>query len=206
MNYDQCQIAESIKEAIENDRTDVARILSQYVDKSVCEITTDDTEPEDLNGDSGALWVISNHRLTIDGVEVAEWTRCTVGMYGSQGLSEMVGVWCTEEDTEGVDGLPEIVEIILDAIGLEDEIPSVPEPEEPCHPVDPEGGYCVYWETVGDDARPLKRYATREQASEMCDVFSRSFAQNNPSGGATRMLCGHSVRELIDGEWFECDD
>ena len=198
MSYDQSQIAESIKEAIESGRTDVVRILSQYVDKSVCEITTDDGEPEDLTGEGASLWVESTHCLVIDGMEVAEWTRCTFGTYGSQGRSEMVGVWCTEEDTEGDDGLPEMVKIILDTVGLEDEIPSLLESEVPNHPVDPNGEYCVYWETVGDDAGPLKRYATREQASEMCDVFSRSFAQSNPSGGTTRMLCGHSVRELVD--------
>lgn len=200
MAYDQSQIAESLKEALDEERDDVIAILSQHVDKSVCEIETEDGDAEDLS-DSGALWVTSTHRLMLDGVEVAEWTRCARGHYGDQGRSEMVGVWCTEEDTDGGDELPESVGMLLAKIGLEDSIPDVDEPDEPDHPTDANGDYCVYWETVGNDAGPLKRYATRKQAQDMCDVFERHFAQRNPSGGGTTMLCGHSVRELIDGEW-----
>jgi len=201
MTYDQSQLAYSIREAIENDRDDVVDILAKHIIASACEITTDDDDADDLAGDGGAMWVTSTHTLTIDGVEVAEWTRCAIGRYGDQGRTEMVGVWCVDEDTDGGDELPEIVASLLGAIGMDDAIPDVPEPAEPNHPVDPDGEYCVYWETVGDDAGPLHRYATQEEAEEMCEVYSRHFRAANPSGGGVTMLCGHSVRQLIDGRW-----
>jgi hypothetical protein len=101
-----------------------------------------------------------------------------------------------------------MVELLLDALGIDDELPGVPEPAKATDTIDedPEGEYCVYWETVLEDAGPLKRYSTLEDATAVCDQFAREFCQSNPSGGGTTYLCGHGVRQLIDGEWCLIED
>lgn len=167
--------------------------------KIVADTTIDDEEPDalDADDDNNALWVVSNRTLEIAGETVAEWTRCSVGRYGSD------GDWCVEEDTEGNDELPDNVAVALDALGLADEIPDVEEPARATdeHTPDPEGEYCLYWETVGDDAGPRARYTTREAAEAVCDQRNREFYGRNPCGGGTSYLCGFSTRQLVDGKW-----
>jgi hypothetical protein len=167
------------------------------------EITADDGAAEALSGDDGPLWVVSEHRLVIDDETVAEWTRCSAGDYGEAGRQCSEDEWCVSEDTEGGDGLPETVAAVLKVFGLEDDIPDVPEPakadEE--HEECPTGEYAVYWETVGDDAHVVARYATREAAEAVCAQRNREFAASNPSGGGTTYLCGYGVRERVGGKW-----
>jgi nitrogen fixation protein len=87
------------------------------------DITSDDEEAEAMDPYyDTTLWVVSNRTLEIDGVTVAEWTRCAVGRYGE------AGDWCVEEDTNGNDKLPDNVAVALDALKMTDEIPDVEEP------------------------------------------------------------------------------
>jgi hypothetical protein len=162
------------------------------------DITSDDGEADAMDPDHDTtLWVVSDRALEIDGETVAEWTRCAVGRYGE------AGDWCVEEDTEGNDELPDNVAVALDALGLTDETPDVEEPTLATdeHTPDPEGEYCLYWETVGDDAGPRARYTTREAAEAVCEQRNREFYARNPCGGGTSYLCGFSARQLVDGKW-----
>ncbi len=193
--YDQQQIAEALEHAIEECHHDVMEILAKHVDRDHIGIEEADGDAEDF-GQPGKLWVVSEHRLIVGGYEVANWTRCNSGGYSN-------GQWETEEDTEGGDRLPFAVGRLLDLLGLEDSLPSVPEPETPDHPQDPAGNYCVYWETVGDDEAVISRYATLEEASEMLEVYDRKFKSANPGVG---YLCGYSVRVLDGDKWVGCDD
>lgn len=181
-----------------------AAIKSEGAD---AEITESDDGPDDM-GSEGALWVVSNHALVIDGVTVAEWARCAMGTYGEQGRQCSEDEWCVSEDTNGGDRLPAMVEVALDAFGLEDSYPGVPEPtkadEE--YETDDAGEYAVYWETVGDDAHPVARYATLKAAQAVCDQRNREFAARNPSGGGTTYLCGYGVRELVAGKWSRTEE
>lgn len=166
------------------------------------EITEEDGPPDALNEDD-TLWVVSEHKLVIDGETVAEWNRCSMGTYGEAGRQCSDDEWCVSEDTNGGDKLPETVAVALEALGLEDSIPDVPEPEKATdtHEEDEGGGYAVYWETVGDDAHVVARYSDRDAAEAVCAQKNREFSARNPSGGGTTYLCGFGVRELVNGKW-----
>lgn len=189
------QLAKTLAFAIDNEYDEIIEAMASHIDADLIEIETEDGEPESLD-DSESLWVTSDHTLTYDGETIAEWTRCSCGAYGHD------GTWSVEEDTNGGDRLPESVATLLAAIGCEDTLPDVPEPQaDEQHRPDPTGSYCVYWETVGDDAGPWTRYATYEEAAAVCGQRNREFAAANPSGSGTTYLCGWSVRELVDGQW-----
>lgn len=71
--------------------------------------------------------------------------------------------------------------------------PAMPEP-------DPDGEWCVYWDTVGDDPGVIARYATRADAEQA--VAAHDWP---PPGDHTAYLCGYKVRTLVDGEWVAAD-
>jgi hypothetical protein len=66
---------------------------------------------------------------------------------------------------------------------------------------DPEGEYCVYWETCGDDEHVVARYATADAADAAATLGDDSLRSRH-SG---QLLCGYDVRRLIDGEWVRDD-
>jgi len=63
---------------------------------------------------------------------------------------------------------------------------------------DPKGKWCVYWETVGDDAHVVDRYPTEDAARAAAEIASGELEEKHPGG---RLLCGYSVRQLVAGEW-----
>jgi hypothetical protein len=67
---------------------------------------------------------------------------------------------------------------------------------------DPDGEWCVWWETAGDDEHAVERYATRDAAE--------AAAQRSQAGLKSRfpgdLLCGYTVRQLVDDHWIEVDD
>lgn len=65
-----------------------------------------------------------------------------------------------------------------------------------------DGEWCVYWETALDDAGPRERYTTQEQAEAAAKIANDDLRAHNPGGN---LLCGFSVRSLVDGEWVETD-
>jgi hypothetical protein len=67
--------------------------------------------------------------------------------------------------------------------------------------IDIAGEYCMYWETVGDDAHVVSRFATREQAEQA--VSAKDWPR---PGDNTNYLCGYSVRRLVDGDWTPLED
>lgn len=67
---------------------------------------------------------------------------------------------------------------------------------------DADGEWCVYWETALDDAGPRARYATQEQAEAAAKIANADLRAHNPGGN---LLCGFSVRALVDGEWTEIE-
>lgn len=67
---------------------------------------------------------------------------------------------------------------------------------------DPKGAYCVYWETALDDEHVVDRYAEYEQAVAAAELENQKLHASHPGS----LLCGYSVRELVDGEWVEVDD
>jgi len=67
---------------------------------------------------------------------------------------------------------------------------------------DPEGTWCVWWETVGDDSHVVDRYASRVEAEQA--VAAHDWPR---PGDHTQYLCGYGVRRLDDdGEWTTDDD
>jgi hypothetical protein len=172
------------------------------------EIKMDDDGPDNLNNDDEKLWVVSTHKLVIDGEDVAEWTRCSMGCYGEAGRQCSDDEWCISEDTNGGDELPDNVRVALDALGLEDNLPDVPEPEKATdtNTPDADGEYCVYWETVGNDEHVIQRYSTKEAAEAVCSQKNREFSASNPNGGGTTYLCGYGVRVLVDSKWQRSED
>ncbi len=188
---------------------DVAILVARAIHKAglTCEIETDDDSPDELD-DSGSVWVTSTHKLTIEGETVATWTRCSVGHYGEPGRQCSEDEWCEEEDTNGGDILPNNIDDVLKALGLDDSIPGVPEPTlaDDIYETDDEGEFALYWETVGDDAGPRARYATIEAATAVCEQRNREFTAAHPCGGGSSLLCGFGVRQLVDGKWIQCDD
>jgi hypothetical protein len=67
---------------------------------------------------------------------------------------------------------------------------------------DPDGDYCVYWDTALDDSGPRERYASAEAATAAAEIAQRRLEDHHPGG---RLKCGYSVRVLMDGEWQQID-
>lgn len=57
-----------------------------------------------------------------------------------------------------------------------------------------EGEFCVYWETVGDDAHIVECYDTMEQASAAAAIYQKQLEERHPG----RLLCGYSARTVAD--------
>ena len=70
---------------------------------------------------------------------------------------------------------------------------------------DPDGDWCMYWETPLDDAGPRERYKTRSQAEAAAKIANATLRAANP-GWNLRIFCGFSVRSLVDGVWTESDE
>lgn len=66
---------------------------------------------------------------------------------------------------------------------------------------DGDGAYCMYWESVGNDACVISRYATRAEAEQA--VAATDWPR---PGDNTNYLCGYSVRQFRDGEWMPLVD
>lgn len=190
-------LTETLATMIRCEELSASLVAQAMLDAGDVEIETDDDSPDALNGDD-ALWVVSTHALTVAGETVAEWTRCAVGSWGGSGGGR-ADSWCVEEDTAGGDRLPERISAILSELGIEDEIPSVPEPDSAVDTTDedPDGEWCVYWTTAGDDEHVVARYATEDDAQAVCDERARALSASHPG----HLLCGYEVRSLVDGEW-----
>lgn len=68
---------------------------------------------------------------------------------------------------------------------------------------DSNGAWAVYWETVGDDAHVVERYATLDQAEAHVERAEISLKDNYPGGN---LLCGYGVRQFINNTWVKFDD
>lgn len=68
---------------------------------------------------------------------------------------------------------------------------------------DPKGEWCVYWETAGDDAHVVDRYATHEAAQAAAEIAQAGLQAAHPGGN---LLCAYGVRTLTNGEWVEVED
>ena len=58
------------------------------------------------------------------------------------------------------------------------------------------GEFCVYWETVGDDAHIVERYATMAQATAAAAIYQKQLEERHPG----RLLCGYSARTVAEVE------
>lgn len=67
----------------------------------------------------------------------------------------------------------------------------------------PEGLWACYWHTVSDDARPVERYDSAEQAEAAAELKQDELEARNPGGG---LLCGFEARYFEDGEWVRRDE
>lgn len=166
------------------------------------ELVEDDGEPEEF-GDG--IYVISEHHLVVGGEEVAQWTRCSRGQYGSSTIQGREDEWYSLESTDGGDILPKNVAIALYELDLDDDIPLVPEPKKARekHQEDKNGEYAVYWDTVSDGAGVVARYSDLSAAQEVCEQHEREFRSRNPQNGG--YLCGYEVRQLVNGEWTKIE-
>lgn len=172
------------------------------------DIEQDDDGADALNGGDYPLWVVSTHRLTVAGDMVAEWTRCAMGDYGA-GSHERhdSDSWRVVEDTNGGDRLPDAVAVALDALGLEDDIPDVEEPDASAEVED--GEYAVlhkndYAVSGGRDAwGVVSRHESEDDARQACEACWRGFAAATTQGSYGPEWC---VGVLEDGEWVPLPD
>lgn len=174
------------------------------------DIEQDDDAPDALNGGDSPLWVVSGHTLTVDGEEVAGWTRCAMGDYGA-GSHERhdSDEWLVVEYTDGGDTLPSAVKVALDALGMEDDLPDVEEPESPAEAS--EGEYAVlhkndYAVSGGSDTwGVVSRHESEDDARKACEAKWREFEAATTQGSYGPEWC---VGVLEDGEWkpVGCDD
>lgn len=197
--------APAVARRVISEETITSDAATALVGAGAWSIETDDDAPDDCNSGGDSLWVVSRHQLTLDGDVVAEWTRCSVGSYGGNGgPGTRPDGWEVDEDTNGGDRLPDGVEVLLSALGLDDDIPDVPEPELASETIDanPDGDYAVYWTTVGDDERVIERYTTREDAETIAAERQRSLRATNPGN----LLCGYEARVRDGGRWVSIAD
>jgi hypothetical protein len=75
--------------------------------------------------------------------------------------------------------------------------------EETAGDPDPEGEYCVYWDTALEDSGPGKRYASPEAATAAAELANNRLHENNPGGN---LLCGYEPRRLQEGKWVRLED
>lgn len=68
---------------------------------------------------------------------------------------------------------------------------------------DPDGKYCVYWDTTGDDEGPGKRYASPEAATAAAELANQGLHKHNPGGN---LLCCYEPRRLVNGKWIGLDE
>lgn len=101
------------------------RALAQMLAASGVQAEIEEDDDDDLD----ERHLSSLHTLRIDGKAVADWERFSVGGYGLNGAHP--DAWVSDTDTAVDRGVPYPVAVILDAFGLVDSIPSVPEPEQP---------------------------------------------------------------------------
>ena len=194
-------LIETLATMIRCEELDAELVAQALSDAGEVAIDEDDGEPDALNEDD-TLWVVSAHSLTVAGETVATWTRCACGSWGGSGGGR-VDTWIVEEDTNGGDRLPDRIAAILSELGIDDEIPSVPEPDSASDTIDedPDGEWCVYWTTVGNDAHVVATYETEEDAQAVCDERQRALAAKHPGD----LLCGYEVRSLVGGEWVRVE-
>jgi len=74
--------------------------------------------------------------------------------------------------------------------------------EETAGDPDPDGPWCVWWDTSLDDEGPRERYATREQAEARAELLQAELRASQPG----HLLCGHTVRVLVGGRWVDPDE
>lgn len=68
---------------------------------------------------------------------------------------------------------------------------------------DPEGEYCVYWDTVLEDSGPGDRYASPEAATAAAELANQGLHKHNPGGN---LLCAYEPRRLVNGKWIGLDE
>lgn len=142
------------------------------------------------------------HRILVDGEEVATLERYGWSHYGDPDHpSTPCGEWTTESgesDTEP-SGAWRAVCNIADLGDDWDYVPGADEHELAEPETDPDGEYCLWWSTVGDDdgPRPAKRYATYADAAAACQLAQLELRVRNRG----KLLCGFAVGVLVDGEW-----
>ena len=63
----------------------------------------------------------------------------------------------------------------------------------------PDGEYCVWWETAGDDSHVVDRYDSEEAADAAADLANEGLRSCHQG----RLLCRYTTRTLVDGGWVE---
>lgn len=62
---------------------------------------------------------------------------------------------------------------------------------------DPEGLWCVYWNSVGPDSGSRERYKTQDAATAATELANAELKARHPGN----LLCSYEVRELVNGLW-----
>lgn len=143
------------------------------------------------------------HRLLLAGGEVARLVREGWSYFGDiDHPNTPNGEWTTDSGPE--DRVPDAWRKVCDRIGLSGDweyAPCAPEPEVKEPESDPEGEYCLWWSTVGDDSGPMDgvRYSTYENAEAACQLASHELHRRHRG----QLLCGHGIARLVDGVWVQ---
>ena len=103
----------------EDDFQEPLRIVAKELKGAKAEIVRDNN-PVKHSAYGNSSWIVSDHKLVVEGETVAEWQRCTFGyLYGDE--------WrLGEDDSSSGKYLPDNVAVVLEVLGLEDSLPNVP--------------------------------------------------------------------------------
>lgn len=196
--------------AIEDDRVD-ASVLAEMAAALAgdAEIDSDDDDADDYYPECETVYATSERTLTAHGVKIAKWSRCSAGFYNDDHPNWGRGEWVCDECTDGGDMLPDRVSVVLDAIGLEDDIPGIAEPTLPS--TDDSGEWAVvhkndYSVSTGrDEWEIVAQYETKDDARAACQAKWRAFAAANSKGSygpewAVANLGDDGEIAILDGE------
>jgi len=202
-------IAEAMAMAIVADEEEDAGHLARLAILLGCEITvdSDDIDEEEYGDPSeyrgSAIEATQTHRLCVDGHEAAKITREGISYHGAIDHPNTPGGEWTTDSSEADEAPNAAWEAVCQAAGLSGDWecpPCADEPPEVAPQTDPDGPYCLWWQTVGDDGGPLSRgdrYPTIEDAMIARDAAEHELHLRNRG----RLLCGYAIGELVEGEW-----
>lgn len=207
-------LSRSLAAAMQYDpnNADLARHLARAImEVSEIEIQSDDPTEDDYSEGSlprdRRVAVSQEHRIMVDGLRVATLERYGWGYYGDHNHPDTPsGEWTTVAGDDDQEPSPAWL-AVAEAAGIGGDWESYPcaEEEEITEPdEDPDGEFCLWWVTSGEDGGPRTdtRYATLEDARAACQLAEHGLRTTHRG----TLLCGYGIGMLTEDGWRKLDD